>query len=91
METLPSPTESVLYKVEKLLAIVRDRMDVLDFNEKRVIFTRKLKDKYPDYNRYKCYHKLISSTPIAGVEYIEEDFEGEYSVIAFLEDLLKTS
>lgn len=85
----PSP-ESTQDKITRLLKEVRERMDVLDFQEEMVPFAKKIEENNPDYQQYRCYHQLIGSTPREGLSFIEEDFKGEYSVVAFLEDFIKT-
>lgn len=53
-----------------------------------VIFTEHLKKKYPNYSKYRMYHKLISSTvPKSMYGIIEGDFPGEYSIEKFIEHL----
>ena len=89
LQQTPQSPESVNYKIDKLLARVRDRIDVLDFHEKMGLFTNRIKENNPNYQQYRCYHQLIGSTPREGYDMIEGDFGGEYSIVAFLEGLLK--
>jgi hypothetical protein len=90
IKQIPSSPESVIDKIDRLLEDAQNRMDIVEFNEKLVTFAQKIKKNHPDYQRYRCYHKLIGSTPFEDdPNVIEEDFEGEDSVAAFLEGLLK--
>ncbi len=84
----PSP-ESTQDKITRLLREIKERMDVLDFHEEMVPFAEKIKENNPDYQQYRCYHQLKGSTPREGHEMIEGDFDGEYSIVAFLEGFLK--
>lgn len=88
---IPDSPESTIDKINRLLSEAMDRMDILEFFEKINLFAGKIRANHPDYDRYRCYHKLIASTiPENEPNIIEEDFEGEDSVIGFLEGLLKT-
>lgn len=92
MEIPPSPTESVRNKIDELLAEVRERIDVMDFHEKRNSFAEKIRKSYPkDYEKYRCYHQLIGShfpKEYNVGDIVEGDFEGDCSVVSFLEELL---
>lgn len=89
METPPSSTESWDKKVNELINQVMDRVDIMDFHEKMIVLAQRIRERYPDYMKYRYYHKLIGSTPVEEVfEYIDKDFEGDCSVIAFFEGLL---
>lgn len=90
MEKIPSFSESTVEKIGRLLDDVLERVDILEFQEKMIAFTAKIRKRHPDYDRYRCYHKLIGSTlPENDSNIIEDDFKGEDSVVAFLENLLK--
>lgn len=53
------------------------------------VFAGTLKEKYPDFQRWRVYHALIGSTPGTS-NLIEGDFPGEDSVVNFLESLITT-
>lgn len=54
----------------------------LDFYEQISIFVKKLQE-FPDYERYKLYHLLLSSS-IKENKSNEFDFPGEFSIEGFL-------
>ncbi len=90
IKQIPYPPESASDKIGRLLNEVMGRIDIIEFNEKMVAFARKIRVNHPDYQQYRCYHKLIGSTlPEDAQNTIEEDFKGEDSVAGFLEKLLK--
>ncbi len=89
IKQIPYPPESATDKVSRLLDEVHGKMDILEFHEKMVAFAQKIQKDHPDFNRYRCYHKLIGSTPPEYAD-IEKDFEGKDSVAGFIEGLLKT-
>jgi hypothetical protein len=89
IEQIPS-SEKITDKINRLILEVLDYMDVLEYHKKMAAFAKKIREKYPDYDRHRCYHKLVGSTiPEDVPNIVEEDFEGEDSVAGFLEGLLK--
>lgn len=91
LQQTPPSSESVRDKIGRLRIDVLKHMDVLEFNEKMMVFIEKIKKNYPDYKRYLCFHKLIGSSGTENMSnMIDKDFEGEFSVVTFLEGLLKT-
>jgi len=68
---------------------LREKRDLLyeypDKYERIVSFAEGLKKKYSDWNDYKLYHFLISSTPAHKLP--KMDFPGEDSVKNFIESL----
>jgi hypothetical protein len=88
MENIPTP-ESAADRVRALRERMRQHPQ-----RKRIMFeaipafTARLKEKYPDYQRYHVYHALSGSTVDAENAPIEEDFPGEDSAEAFLESQL---
>jgi len=91
IQQIPSSSESVTDKVGRLRRDVLKHMDVLEFNEKMMAFIEKIKENYPNYKRYRCFHKLIGSSGTEDMpNIIDKDFEGENSIVSFLEELLKT-
>ncbi len=50
-------------------------------------FAHGLQERHPNYIDYRLYHLLVGSTPRSEHELKEEDFEGEDSIIAFIESL----
>ena len=91
IKQIPYPPESTTDKVNRLLEEVYNRIDLLEFHEKMVAFAKNIQKNHPEnFRQYRCYHKLIGSTlPENAQNIIEEDFEGEDSVVGFLEGLLK--
>jgi len=77
-------------KIDHLLKDARKHIDIIEFHEKMVVFAEKIRENNPDYQRYRCYHRLIGSTLHEGPDIIEGDFEGKCSIVGFLEGVLKT-
>lgn len=66
---------------------VIDRLGGIEAHARFTQFIYKLYEARPDCTSYKVYHWFKNSTPRP--EDKEGDFEGEYSVEAFLESLLE--
>lgn len=64
---------------EKIYSSANTRVKLFEMS---VEFAKKLQTKYPDCERYKCFHQLIGSTPPENT--IEGDFTGDDSVERFL-------
>mgnify|MGYP001564863427 CR=1 FL=1 len=91
-QTPPSP-ESTKDKISRLLDEVHNKIDLLEFNEKRFNFAQKIRKNNPDYQQYRSYHQLDGSHfpkeyDIANI--IEGDFDGDCSIVSFLEELLNS-
>lgn len=90
LKQIPYPPEKAVDKIGRLIMEVINHVDVMEYNDKMVAFAEKIRANHPDYQKRRCYHKLIGSTmPEDAQNVIEEDFEGEDSVVAFLGGLLK--
>ena len=89
MEKIPSTIESPSDKIRRLVMDVIGRVNIVEFQNKMVAFAKQIRKNHPDFYYYRCYHRLIGSTPPERSN-IEEDFEGGDSIVAFLEGLLKT-
>lgn len=89
LKQMPYLSELPVEKITRLRSEVLKRMDIIVFNEKMVAFARKIQKTYPDFQQYRCYHQLIGSTILESEHVVDGDFEGDDSVIRFLEGLLK--
>lgn len=88
LQQTPQSPESVRHRIDELLTKVMDQIDILDFHEKMIVLAQRIRERYPDYIKYRPYHRLIGSTPKEGPDLVEGDFEGDCSVVAFLQGLL---
>jgi len=85
-ESQPEERGEEIAHVREMLNELYNRKDGLAFYEAMVDKAVQLKSKYHDFNKYRLYHLLISSTPAEGQTFSEFDFPGEDSIIKFLED-----
>ena len=90
LKQMPNPPESAYNKVSRLMDEVLNHIGIEEFYEKMLVFAKKIQKDHPDFKQYRCYHKLVfSGLPEDAPDIIGKDFEGEDSIVAFLEGLLK--
>jgi len=78
--------EAVHERIQRVKTEAFKNLGAMNYQNKVFAFAGQIRQNHPDYERYLCYHRLISSTPWG--EIIEGDFTGEDSVERFFESML---
>ena len=77
-------------KMEKIFENLLFRVsgdNLMKLQDEIVSRVKYLRDKYPNYPKYRVYHIISGSTPSPDLEVLEDDFPGEDSIEVFLNHL----
>ncbi|KKU90932.1 MAG: hypothetical protein UY23_C0005G0028 [Candidatus Jorgensenbacteria bacterium GW2011_GWA1_48_11] len=86
LEKPPKNQESAYDRIKNLTMGALEKLGDEGYLERILAFAKKLQGRHPDFQKYKCYHALIGSTPPP--DSIDGDFEGEDSVEEFFQSIL---
>ena len=84
-ENMRGESEAVHERIDELKRKVAEHLGGIEYNKVMLDFATKLEERHPGARKYRVFHQLIGSTPLADV--LSGDFEGEDSIEAFFKSL----